>query len=418
MNTDPGAPVEITPELERRNGLIFIWTQLLVYLSAPVLYVGVVQAAFLDRLGANATIANLPSSTYLLGFISPIICAWYFPARLEQSIVERAYAIVAASMLLMCAAVFLPAPDWLRITAVIGQGLIIGIINSVTAIYSFKCLTRGTTEKGRAWAFKYAFGFGPLAAVAGSLSAQMLLAGKVPGCPYPYNFGVLYVVALPCTVACALLAKRYRIAAIPEVAAPPFWGYLAGSAKAFVQDRRLLAAWVAFFLWFCTHGAMSNLSLYTREAVGRAPLELAGVIMALRFGVKAAAGFGLGALAMQFGARAAMMATVVLLGCGIVWPFFSSGYGYLLAFGLMGAGELGGVYFMNYVISISAPATTTRNIALLSLAGPASSIAPAIHGSLTDGFGFHASFIFGAITAALSFVLLMRIGRGARPASG
>ena len=94
--------------------------------------------------------------------------------------------------------------------------------------------------------------------------------------------------------------------------------------------------------------------------MGRAPLELAGVIMALRFGVKAIAGFGLGALALRHGARAAMLATVVLVGCAIAWPFFSTGYGYLLAFGLMGAGELGGVYFSNYVISISAPANATR----------------------------------------------------------
>ena len=59
----------LTPEIERRNGLIFIWTQLLIYFSAPVLYVGVVQAAFLDKLGASATVANLPSSTYMLGAV-------------------------------------------------------------------------------------------------------------------------------------------------------------------------------------------------------------------------------------------------------------------------------------------------------------------------------------------------------------
>jgi len=313
----------LTPEVERRNGLVFIWTQLLIYFSAPVLYVGVVQAAFCDKLGASATVANLPASTYLLGAVFPLICAWLFPARLEKRIVEVAFAIVAVSMLLVCCVVFLPAPSWLRITVVIGQGLIIGIINSITNIYMFKCLARGTTEAGRAWALKYAFGFGPVAAVLGSLSAQLLLAEKIPGLHYPYNFGVLYVAALPCMVVCVLVSRRYRILDLPDVPPPPFWSYLGESFRAFVVDRRLMLAWLAFLAWYFTLSAMTNLSLYTRVAVGRAPLELAGLIMALRFGLKAVAGFGLGVLALRYGARVALMATVVLVGCaspGLSFP--------------------------------------------------------------------------------------------------
>lgn len=416
MTAESATVTQLTPALERRNGLIFIWTQLLMYFSAPVLYVGVVQAAFLDRLGANATVANLPSSTYMLGAVFPVICAWLFPARLEKRIVEVAFAVVAASMLLVCCVVFLPAPTWLRIAVVIGQGLIIGIINSITNIYMFKCLARGTTETGRTWALKYAFGFGPVAAVAGSLTAQLLLAEQIPGLHYPFNFGILYVAALPCMVICAVVSHRYRILDLPDEPTPAFWSYLGVSLRAFVHDKRLLVAWITFLLWYITLSSMTNLSLYTRVAVGRAPLELAGLIMALRFGLKAVAGFALGALALRFGARVAVMATVVLVGCAISWPFFSTGYGYLLAFGLMGAGELGGVYFTNYVISISAPATTTRNIAFLSLVSPVSSLAPAIHGSLTDAFGFNASFAFGASTAALALILLIRLGRASAPA--
>ena len=416
MSSSSDSITVLTPEIERRNGRVFVWTQLLVYFSAPVLYVGVVQAAFCDKLGASATVANLPASTYLLGAVFPLICAWLFPARLEKRIVEVAFGIVALSMLLVCCVVFLPAPSWLRITVVIGQGLVIGIINSITNIYMFKCLARGTSEAGRARALKYAFGFGPVAAVLGSLGAQLLLAEKIPGIHYPYNFGILYVVALPCTVVCMLVSRRYRILDIPDVPTPPFWSYLGESFRAFVVDRRLMLAWLAFLAWYFTLSAMTNLSLYTRVAVGRAPLELAGVIMALRFGVKAVAGFGIGALALRYGARVAVMATVVLVGCAITWPFLSTGYGYLFAFGLMGAGELGGVYFVNYVISISRPATTTRNIAFLSLVSPVSSVAPAIHGSLTDAFGFNASFALGAATAVISFLLLIRLGRTPAPA--
>ncbi|MBS0662979.1 MAG: hypothetical protein JSR48_06920 [Verrucomicrobia bacterium] len=409
MIADPTVSA-LTPAIERRNGLIFIWTQLLIYFSAPVLYVGVVQAAFLDKLGASATVANLPSSTYMLGAVFPLLCAWLFPARFERWILEVAFALVAASMLLVCCVVFVPAPSWLRIAVVIGQGLIIGVINSVTNIYMFKCLARGTSEAGRAWALKYAFGFGPVAAVLGSLGAQLLLAEKVPGLRYPFNFGVLYVIALPCMAVCALISHRYMILPLAHEASPPFWSYLGESVRAFLRDRRLLVAWVAFLLWYFAYSSMTNLSLYTRVAVGRAPIELAGLIMALRFGLKAVAGFGIGAIAIRRGARAAVIATVVLVGCAILWPFAATGYGYLLAFGLMGAGELGGVYFVNYVISASSPETTTRNIAFLSLVSPISSVAPAIHGSLTDAFGFSASFIFGGVMAALALILLLRAG--------
>ncbi|HEY0865204.1 MAG TPA: hypothetical protein VGD97_13950 [Lacunisphaera sp.] len=408
--TEAASPVT-DAALDRRNGNLFVLTQLLTYFSAPVLYVGVVQAAFCDKLGASATVANLPSSTYLLGAVVPLFCAWLFPARLEQRIVVTGYTVVAASLLLVCAAVFFDAPDWLRIAVVIGQGLMLGVLNSIINIYLLKCLARGTTETGRARALKYAFGFGPVAAVLGSLLAQLLLAEKIPGIGYPGNFGVLYLVALPCMGLCALLARRFRLVDVPDVRAGSLTTFLQDSAASFTADRRLVIAWIAYLLWYCALGGMTNLSLYTREAVGRSPLELAGLIMALRFGVKAVAGFGIGSIAGRFGARSALIATVVFVGLGMGWPFLSSGYGYLAAFGLMGAGELGGVYFINYIITISSPAQATRNMAILSLVGPVSSFAPATHGRLTDAFGFQASFAFGVTAAALALVLLWRTGR-------
>jgi len=404
------------PVLGRRNGNLFILTQLLTYFSAPVLYVGVVQAAFCDRLGASATVANLPSSTYLLGAVVPILCAWLFRARLEQRIVQIGYAVVALSLLLVCAVVFLPAPNWLRIGVVIGQGLLLGVLNSTISIYLMKCLARGTTESGRARALKYAFGFGPFAAVLGSLFAQLLLAEKVDGVGYPANFGVLYLVALPCMVACSLAVRRFRLVEVADEVAPSFVTFVRRSASAFVADRRLVITWIAYLLWYCALGGMTNLSLYTREAVGRTPLELAGLIMALRFGFKSLAGFGIGSVAARYGARTAMVCTVAFVGLGMAWPFVSTGYGYLGAFGLMGAGELGGIYFINYVVSVSHPSHATRNLALLSLVAPVSSFVPALHGSLTDAFGFNASFAFGSLAALAAFSLLLTAGRTERPA--
>jgi MFS family permease len=411
LNSLPPSHVS-DPKIERRNGNLFILTQLLTYFSAPVLYVGVVQAAFCDRLGASATVANLPNSTYLLGAIVPIFCAWLFPARSEQRIVQVGYTVVATSLLLVCAVVFLPAPNALRIGVVIGQGLLLGVMNSTISIYLMKCLARGTSEQGRARALKYAFGFGPVAAVLGSLFAQLLLAGKIEGVRYPVNFGILYLVALPCMAACALAVRRFRLVDVPDETTPSLVDFMRRSLGAFVEDRRLVITWISYLLWYCALGGMTNLSLYTREAVGRTPLELAGVIMALRFGCKSIAGFGIGSVAARFGARYAMICTVVFVGLGMAWPLISTGYGYLGAFGLMGAGELGGIFFINYVVSISQPALATRNLALLSLVAPVSSFVPALHGSLTDAFGFHASFLFGSLAAGAALTLLLVSGRG------
>ena len=59
--------------MDRHNGRLYILSNILVYLAAPVIYVGVVQAALCDKLGANATVANLPATAFFLGIIYPNI---------------------------------------------------------------------------------------------------------------------------------------------------------------------------------------------------------------------------------------------------------------------------------------------------------------------------------------------------------
>ena len=410
-----GVVLPIDPAVDRRNGNIYVLTQILTFFSAPVLYVGIVQAEFFDKLGASATIANLPSSTYLLGSIMPLICSWLVPARFELRTVQHSYGIVAGSFLLVIAAIFLPAPNGMRITAVVGQGLLLGMLNSVINTYLPRCVARGTSEAGRARAFKYAFGIGPFAAVLGSLLAQLVLSGRIPGLPHPYNFGLLYLIALPCMATCAVLARRLRLPEASGERIASLVTFLRESLGSYLADRRLVFAWIAYLLWYCALGGMTNVSLYTREAIGRTPLELAGLIMALRFGCKALAGFGLGLIAGKYGARSAMLGTVVLVGLGLAWPFFATGYGYLAAFGFMGGGELGGVYFFNYIIAVSQPAHATRNMALLALVAPISSLVPALHGSLTDRFGFQASFAFGAASATVAVALLLLTAERRQP---
>jgi MFS family permease len=281
-------------------------------------------------------------------------------------------------------------------------------LNSTVVVYLFKCLSRATTEVGRARALKFAFGFGPVTAVAGSLLAQAILAEKISWLTHPYNFGALYLLGFPCLAACSFLAGRFVLVPPAEEPPQPFGSFLRGGLRDYWADRRLRFAWVAYLLWYSALGGMTNLSLYTREAVGRSPLEMAGLILALRFGLKSVAGFGLGTVAERYGARTAVLLVLVFLGLGHFWPFVSSGYFYLFAFGLMGAGELGGVYFSNYIIAVSPPQYTTRNVAILSLVGPVSSFAPALHGLLADHYGFRASFVFGILVVVAALALLAR----------
>jgi MFS family permease len=400
-------PHAIAPAIDRRNALIFASTYLFIFFAAPVIYIGVVQAALCDKLGTSATVANLPASAYLFGAVASFVLSWLLPHRFDRAVVVGANLVTAASMTIVCLTLFLPFSNMTRIAAVIAQGLIQGFSGNVAQVYTYQCLGRGTTVEGRAFGMKLAFGFGPISAVVGSLGAQFVLNRGISSLPYPYDFGFLYLVAIPCAAAVALLSSRYQLIAVaeqPERA--PFLRYLVESVRSFARERHLVLLWFGYLLWYFTLNAMSNLSLYTREAVGRDPKELSGAIMALRFGFKAVAGFFLGMLVIRFGVRAPVAVCVVLVGGALLWAWIAPGYGYLLAFGLMGAGELGGAYFPNYLVSLSTPATGARDLALLSLVSPVSSIAPALHGALTDSFGFRASFAFGILTALVSLALV------------
>ena len=88
-----------------------------------------------------------------------------------------------------------------------------------------------------------------------------------------------------------------------------------------------------------------------------------------------------------------------------------SGYAYLFAFGLVGAGKLGGMYIPNYTLALWSPANGARNLSLLTLATPVSGVGATIHGALADRFGFPASFAFGLATAALAFLFILRTPR-------
>ena len=409
---------DLTPAMERRNGVLFFCSYVLIYLAAPVTYIGIVQAALCDKLGASYAVASLPASLHLLGGLGPLICSWLIPYRRERATVVWSYGISTAVLAAVGTTLLLPFSNAARITALLAQGLIQGISNSVAHAFGFQCLRRGTTTPGRAKIFGIAFGFTPLAAVVGSLGAQFVLNQGLPFLPYPMDFAFLYGIGVPCMATVAFLSSRYQLVPVKEKKGrPELLPYLRQSLKSFFSYRPLALTWIAYVLWYFSLSSMPNLSLYTRQAMGREPKEFSGLVMALRFGFKSVAGFLLGGLALRKGIRSPVTTTVLLVGLGIAWAWLVPGYGYLLSFGLLGAGELGGAYLPNYVVSISPAAEGARNMSVMALAPLASSVAPATHGALTDGFGFAASFGFAIATilAALWLVFRLPIIRPAKP---
>ncbi len=397
-----------TPAMDRYNGRVFLCTYLLLYLAAPVVYVGVVQAALCDKLGAGATLANLPFAAYQLGQISPLFATWLIPHRLERTVLVWTASAAALLQGMVFAALALPCPAGVRIGAVTLAGLLLGLVWSVAMLYLYQCLNRGTSTEGRARALKLTYTFGPLAAVAGSLAAQYILNPGFRWLPFPFDFAAIYAIGFTASAGVALLSTRYELVAVEDEPRPPLTNFLAGLFREYASDRTLWMLWLAFFLWNCTLGSVANVSLYTREAMGRDPKDFSGLIMAIRFGAKAIAGYGLGWLAVKYGMRSASQATAGLFAAGMLWAWMVPGAAYLGAFGWLGAGELGGVYFPNYALTLTSLAAGPRVMAVLLLATPVSGFAPVAHGWLTDHFGFATSFAFGLVTALAAVVCVRK----------
>jgi hypothetical protein len=242
----------------------------------------------------------------------------------------------------------------------------------------WQCLKRGTTLAGRARALKFTYTLGPLAAVGGSLLAQFVLNHGIGLLSFPYDFAALYFVGALCISGVATAASQYRLTPVEPEDRPTFLGYVRDGIWQYLAVRTLALLWIAYLLWYISIGGISNLSLYS-ASIGRDPKELSGVSLALRFSFKAVGGFVLGGIAARFGMRAPIIVAVCLVGAAPIWAALAPGYSYLLAFGLMGAGELGGVYFPNYVVSFSSEADSARNLSILQLVTVASSVGPVLY---------------------------------------
>jgi MFS family permease len=411
-SANPISPTDeagITPNMNRRNGIIFVGAFICVFLAAPIIYVGAVQAALCQRLGASTSVANLPAAANLLGQLAPLFLSSWIRHRHERLAVVFSNSVTAASCFLI--AIFLSASfsNSISIAAIVAQGLLQGVTSATSLVFMYQCLGRGTTVDGRARTLKATFSIGPLAAVAGSLATQGVLNHGISGLHYPYDFAFVYLCGALCATAVAIFASRYDLPPMAEESRPPMLAYLKGAVVEYLKSRTFVRLWIAYAFWYSTLAVIPNLSLFSRVAMHRSPQEVAGLTIAVRFGGKSVIGYFLGGLMLRYGIRAPVVATVALLGIATAWGWLVPGYGYLFAFALMGGGELGGAYFPNYVVTASPLAAGVRNLSILTLATPAASLGAVLHGALADHWGFPASFLFGTTTAALALLLVVKL---------
>jgi hypothetical protein len=439
---------------QTRNLLIFGACTGLIYLAAPVLYIGVTQGALCKRLGASTTVANLPGSVYFLTMFMPVVIAWASPAiaKLKRNLV-LSFLALAVILEVVALALVADIPDWLRlhvplpeaslpvfgwftiaigpftidgddwkVAAIILQGAVCGVATTTAVALLWEMIGRGVAEERRGLTLGIAFGLGPLLAVAGSLAHAVLVGEKLfghqfQGLAYPYGFVALFGMGGPIMLLATLMASL-SVVPLPdrEVERTTFFRGVFGGIGEFARNRVLRRAAIVTILLYLGNTINSNLNLYSQQALGDDPDKFAGQQNALRFAFKFAAGLALGWILTRTNPRAGIIVTGLLYIGALLWAIFVTGPWYLVTFGIYGAGELVGVYAPNYILSASPKARIRQNMALMQLIMVPTAPAGTAFGriaqsfgerwSLADGFRLSFAICAGLMALGLAIALL------------
>ena len=408
--------------LQRRNSLVFLLNNAITYFIAPVLYVGVLHAAILGSLEVSDKVANLPQSVYLWATPVPVLIAWLWPSpRLLRPMLVSALTLAGVAGLVVAVS-FAAAPSSWWAPALVAYASVIGVSNGVRQMCLWELIGRGLSPERRGWTLGWTFGLGPIFAVAGSCASQLVLSGnflgviRVPPLPAPWSYVALFGATAPLLwVAAALVRLAHVPSRVEDVppSRPRATEALRGLREYFLQPLILVTA-IAFLLTYSGLMVMNNVSLYAREAIGESPETYAGLQLALRFGCKCVAGFALGWLVTRAHAKASLLATTSLCLAGVVWALVVPGKWYLLSFGLLGAGELFYVYYLNYIVGCSQPARIRENTAYTNLIAVLVGFGPLAFGALSDQYGLRASFGV-AIAILTTAILIVSVGLPRQP---
>jgi hypothetical protein len=402
---------------QNRNLLRFAFHFSLIYLAAPVVYVGNLDAVLLNKLGHSDMVANLPASAYtwtLAPFL--VLFTWYFcHARMLKPILVASYAVMAGAGLIALAGLLQPESDWL-VAALVGHAILTGWSGGVANLCEWEILARGVPEQRRGLALSLAFGVGPLMAVLSSLGAQLVLDGRlgpimVDRLSFPHDYLALFGASVVIMAIPAFSATRYLVP-LPalEVVREKLISGVFGGLRDFLRNHLLMLVSVSFLLVMVGNSMiLPNVVLYTKEAIGEEPQAYAGYQFALRFGFKTVAGLLLGWLLVRTHPRAGLTATTLLSLLGLVWALCVPGKWYLVTFGILGAGELYGVYYPNYLVSCSPGSQVRRHLAYAQLLTLPATVAPLIFGTISDKYGFRSSIETAALLLLGTILLILLV---------
>jgi hypothetical protein len=404
----------LAPGRQTRNIYCYAGLWCCYYLVAPVSYVGVTHANLLKSLGSSDTVANLPHAVFQWSSAFPVFVAWFYPqARLlkPQLVLCLVAKAVSAGVVALVIWLRLPA-EWL-IGSVIAFGAVFGASNGVMLSTLWELLRRGVSTARRGKALGLTFGIAPLLACGASAFQQYFADQHAPNgspgaTPSLNSFLVIFAAACPILIASAWIAAQFVVPLPSEEPPAERMTEIMTGLREFLTYRPVVVAAVAYMLVYSGGNAIiDTASIHARELLSGIAQDTVGYQNLIRFGFKAVAGVLFGWLLAKTSPKATLLATTCVLLSGMFWILSVDGRWYLVSFGLLGAGELFGVYFPNYVATASSKSRVRINVAYLNLTGSFVGMASILFGVISDRYGRIATFqtATGILLAALVLII-------------
>jgi hypothetical protein len=386
-----------------RNIICYAVFWSIYYLSAPVSYVGLTHANLLKALGNTDTINNLPAAMYQWLAVLPVLMAWVFPQpRYLKPLALASMGVMAAMTAAVAVTLWSGASSAVSTWVVVAHGAVFGAANGVLITTLWDFLRRGVATKRRGPALGFTYSIGPLFACVGAVLQDALFQGRLLrgvslGLQFPDNYMVMFGGVAPMLLAAMLLIAAFAIPAHSEATddnrrlsravLADLFGEVVAGLRQFIYNKPVLMA-VGLYIVVASGGnaIFSNVSLHAKDVLGETT-ETLGLQSFLRFGFKAVAGGLLGWLLARTSPRATLLATTSILLLGMGWALTSRGWWFMVTFGLLGAGELYGAYFPNYVTTASPKPVVRLNMAYLSVLGALIGFASLALGMISDVFG-------------------------------
>jgi MFS family permease len=129
------------------------------------------------------------------------------------------------------------------------------------------------------------------------------------------------------------------------------------------------------------------MTLYCGVLLREDPSRTAGYQNTLRYACKAVMGVTMGWVLTRSTPRAAVLISSAVGLAAIVFAAVAPAPVFLLSFGLLGAGQLYGIYITNYVLSCAPPALMRRYMAFMMITLMPAAPSGVIYGAISDYFG-------------------------------